>query len=107
MQRVYINKQRLKDQTEIAEEMCVICGNISSGIIRTRPMCGLHFNVFQKDNHHRSKINNPTTNLNLFKSCCRYKCGNKKEVTVSKINDEIFCSEECQIKKESMSEYNI
>ena len=41
---------RKEDQIELSKIKCVLCDEMSSGIIRTKEVCNKHYSIYRRDN---------------------------------------------------------
>lgn len=75
---------RKKDQTELSNIPCVICGEKSSGIIRTKETCKRCYSILKRDNIYRydNDLEIPDS-FDIFKYC--FKCGKLFESEFKKV----------------------
>lgn len=87
------------------------CKRLATAIIKTHFVCGNCFNILSRDNIRKFENNeNITKDLNIEKSCYKYRCV-KKIPTIFKYEKDgeflpKYCSEECETRdKEISGEY--
>jgi len=105
---------KLRYNQNFPDSVCEIegCDEIAKRIIRTKLVCGRCYSILLRDNF--LKFNNGieiTKDLNIQKSCYKYRCGTKMEVefkyTIVNGKKELlpkFCSENCKLLDDNISQ---